>query len=148
MLDGNLVIGVEDEAVLRPEVACNLELGLDVVLHLVVVTVEMVRGYIRYDSDIGAEFVSIIELETADYQHIVVVLLGSDLHCVALADVAAESYVEAGFGQQVVYQRGRRGLAVRSGDADLLCTVEARGEFYFAHDVGALVGELAHYRCR
>ena len=61
---GDGVVGVEDKAVVLAEVAGNVELGVDVVLHLVVVAVKMVRGDVCYDGDVRAEVTDVVQLET------------------------------------------------------------------------------------
>ena len=67
-----------------------------VVLHLVVVAVQVVRGDVRDDGDVRLEVVHVVQLEAADLQHVVVEVLGRDLVGVGLADVAAEAHVQAG----------------------------------------------------
>lgn len=104
VVDGDFVIGVEDEAVFRTEVPGDSEFRFHVVLHLVAVAVEVVRGNVRDDGDVRSEVVAVVQLETTDFQYVIVEMLRSDLICVALADVAAESHVEAGFFQEIVYQ--------------------------------------------
>ena len=128
--DGDSVVRVEDEAVVGTQVPHEAELGLDIVLHLVAVTVEVVGrdvGDYRY---VRAEVIAVVQLETADFEYIVVVLAGRDLICVALAYVPSETYVEPGFLQQVINERGRGGLSVRAGHADLPGAVVARRKLY------------------
>ena len=59
---------------------------------------------------------------------------------------ASETYVEAGVAQHVVDQRGRGGLAVAAGDADLLGPVVAARELYLRDDGDAGLQRLAHQR--
>ena len=127
----NLVVRAEDEAVLRVHVAGDAELCLHVVLHLVVVAVEMVWGYVCDDGDVRLEVIHVVELEAAEFQNIDVEVFGRHLIGVALADVASEPDVQSGLLQKVVDERGCRCLAVASGDADFACLVVASGELYF-----------------
>ena len=143
--DGDGVVGVENEAVLGTEVARDAEFRAGVVLDLVVVAVEVVRRDVGDDSDVGPEIIGVVQLETADFQYVIVVLLGRDLQRVALADVAAQAGVQAGFPEQVIDQGRGRGLAVGPRDADLLRAVVARGEFDFRYDVRALLAEGLHH---
>ena len=93
------------------------------------------------------KIVHAVELETAELQDVDVEVLGGHLVGVALADIASETYVEAGVAQHVVDQRGRGGLAVAAGDADLLGSVVAARELYFRDDGDAGLQCLAHQRC-
>ena len=126
--DGDFIVVVEDEAVVLGEVLGDLELRPDIVLEIVVVTVEVVWGDVGDDGDVRLEVVDVVELETADFQDIIVVLLGRDLICVGLPYIAAEADVEAGVGEEVIYKGSGRGLAVGAGDADLFRAVVTRGE--------------------
>ena len=91
----------------------------------------MVRSYVRDDGDVRPELIAVVQLETADFQYVVVEMLGGNLIGVALAYVSAETYVESGLLEQVVDQRGCRGLAVASGYAYFLRGVVSACEFYF-----------------
>ena len=122
----------------------DVELRGHVVLHLVVVAVQVVRGDVGDDGDVRLEIIHVVQLEAADFQDIVIEMLGRDLIGVGLADVAAEAHVQAGVLQQVVDQGRGRGLAVGAGDADLLRGVEAARELDLGHDVRALLPELPH----
>ena len=139
MPNGDLVVRVEDEAVLRGEVPGNAELGPGIVLHLVVVSVEMVGGYVRDNRDVRSEVITVVQLETADFQDVIIELLSCHLQGVALAYVAAEADVQARLLEQVVDERGGSGLAVASGDADLLRAVVPCRELDFGDDVYAFL---------
>ena len=128
--DGNLVIRAEDEAVVCLHILGDAELGVDVVLHIVAVAVQMVGGDVQQYGDVGFEVVHSVELEAADLEDIDVVVLGSDLQGVTLADVSAQSGVHPGFLEQVVDKGRGSGLAVAAGDAYFLRIVVPSGEFY------------------
>ena len=146
MGDGDGVVAVEDEAVLGTQVPGDAELALHVVLELVVVAVQMVRGDVGDNGDVGPEGIAAVELEAADFQHVVVVLLGCHLKGVALADVAAKAHVEACVLQQVVDERGGGGLAVGTGYADLFGVVVAPCELDFGDHRSALGDEFLNQR--
>ncbi len=57
------VVLPENKRVLRCLVADDAELGVDIVLHLVVVAVEMVGSDVEHHGDVGFEVVHIFELE-------------------------------------------------------------------------------------
>ena len=106
----------------------------------------MVRGDVRDDGYVGLEVIYVVELETAQLQHVIVVLFGGHLVGVALAYVASESDVEAGILHQVIYERGRGRLAVAARDAYLLRIVVAAGKFYFGYDMYAAILAFAYHR--
>ena len=56
----------------------------------------MVGGDVGYDCDVGTEIIYVVQLETADFQDIVVKMFSGDLVGVGLAYVASETYVEPG----------------------------------------------------
>ncbi len=64
----------------------------------------MVRGYVGDYGYVRLEVIHIVKLETAQFQDIYVVLLCSDLICIAFSDVASQAHVQPGLHQQVVYQ--------------------------------------------
>ena len=62
-------------------VARDTELGVHVVLELVVITVQMVGSDIHQDGYVGSEIVHVIQLERAEFNHIIVVLFVGYLQC-------------------------------------------------------------------
>ena len=130
MVYGDLVIRAEYEAVFARHVAGDAELRLDIILHHVSVSVEMVRSDVRYDGYIGLEVIHIVQLEAAELQHVYVELLGRHLIGVALSYVSAQTDVKSGLAEKMIYERGGGRLAVASGYADLLCLVISSGKFY------------------
>ena len=143
----NLVVGVEDEAVLRTQVAGDAELGLHIILQIVVVAVQMVWRDIRDDGYVRAEIVAAVQLEAADFQHVIVVLFGGYLVGVTLAYVSSQTHVQACLLEQVVEQGSGGGLAVGAGYADLLCLVVSGCELYFGDDLGPLLFEFSYDGC-
>ena len=138
------IVGVEDEAVIRSEVAYDAELGFHIVLKIVVVPVQMVRSDVGDDCDVGPEIEASVQLETADFQNIVVVVLGCYLKGVALANVASQAYIESCLLQEIVDEGSSGGLAVGPGDADFLRGVITRRELDFGYDVCPLCFKLFH----
>ena len=146
MAYGDGVVGVEDEAVVRSEIADDTELRPYVVLQIVVVSVQMVRSDIGDDGYIRAEIKAAVQLEAADFQNIEIVLASGYLKGVALAYIASQTHIEPCLTEQVVDERGSGGLAVGSGDADFLCAVVAGSEFDFGDHVGSLGLQFPDYR--
>ena len=64
----------------------------------------MIRSDVGDDGNVRLEIVYVVQLETAEFQDIDVVLLGCHLVGVALADVAAKSDVKTGLLEQMIYQ--------------------------------------------
>ncbi len=62
-LDHGVVLP-EDEGIFGCQIIENAELGIDIVLHLVVVAVEMVGRDIEKHGHIGLEIIHILKLET------------------------------------------------------------------------------------
>ena len=89
MADGDFVIIVEDEAVLRGKILHKAEFSLDVVLHLVFIAVEMVRRNVGDYGDVRLELVAVVQLEAADFQNVIVMVGGGNLVGVALLDIPA-----------------------------------------------------------
>ena len=148
MPDSDGVVVAEDEAVLFGHVPGDAELGLHVVLHVVTVAVQVVRGDIEDDGYVGLEVIHAVKLETAEFQYIDVKVFGRHLIGVALADVAGQPYVKACVAEHIVDERGGRGLAVAAGDADLPGAVIPAGELYLRYYRYAGLDGLADYRGR
>ena len=146
MSDRDLVVRAEDEAVVARHVACDAELRLHIVLHLMVVPVQVVRRDVGDDGDICLEVVYIVKLEAAELEDIDVVLLRSYLVGIALSDVSAESDVQSGLLEKMIDKRCRCRLSVASCDADLLCRVIASCKFDLRNHIDALLHHLLHHR--
>ena len=106
----------------------------------------MVRRDIGDDCYVSLEIIYVVQLETAQFQYVDVVLFCSHLICITLAYVASETDVEAGILQQVVNQRSCGGLAVASGDADLLGCIVPSCKLDFRYDSDAVFCDLPNHR--
>ena len=62
--DDGVVVPV-DESIFRSLVLRDAEFGIHIVLHLVVVTVQMIRRDVHQYGNVGMELVHIVQLETA-----------------------------------------------------------------------------------
>ena len=78
----------------------------------------MVRSDIGDNGNVRTEIIHVVKLETTYFEHVIVIVAGCHLICVALAYVAAEARVEPGFLEQIVYKGSSCRLSVGSGDAD------------------------------
>jgi len=126
-LDHRVVLP-EDEGVGGRQVVEDAELGVDIVLHLVVVTVEVVGGDVHDHRHVGLEIVHVLELERAELDDVYVVVLAGHLQRQALADVAGQPYVVARVLEDVVGQQRSGGLAVAACDAHHLGVGVASGQ--------------------
>ena len=68
------VIVPEDEGVIGGLVLCNTELGIDVVLHAMVVSVQMIRCDVHQYGDIGTEVIHIVQLERTELDDVIVMV--------------------------------------------------------------------------
>ena len=64
------VVVPEDECIFRRLVLNDAELGVHIILHLVIITVQMIGRYIQQDSYIRFEVVHVIQLETTQFDDI------------------------------------------------------------------------------
>ena len=62
----------------------------------------MVWGDVGDDGDVCLEIIYVVKLETAEFEYIDVVLLGSYLVCVAFADVSAKTYIQTSLLKKVI----------------------------------------------
>ena len=141
------VIVPEHERVVLCEVLGDSHLGIHVVLHLEVVAVEMVGRDIHEDGDIRLEVIHVVELETGELNYIIVEAALRHLQRKAASDVSCKSHVVARLFEDVVDERGGRGLTVGTGDADHLGVGVSTGELDFGDDVNPLLPYfLNHWR--
>ena len=68
------VIVPEDEGIIGGLVLCNTELGIDVVLHAMVVAVQMIRCDVHQYGDIGTEVIHIVQLERTKLDDVIVMV--------------------------------------------------------------------------
>ena len=105
----------------------------------------MVGGDIEQHCHIRLELVHIVELETAQFNHIHIVVLGSHLQREAVAHVASQSHIQPCFPQNVIGEHGGSGLAVAAGDAHHLGIGVATCKLNFADNRNILCGSLLHH---
>ena len=123
-----------DEGIIGGLVAGDAELGVDIVLELKVIAVQMIRRDIQQDGDVGLEVIHVIELERGELDDIIVVVLARDLEGQRVTDIAREADIESGIAEDIIDERSSSGLTVRTGDTDHLGVGIARGEFDLGDD--------------
>ena len=87
------VISAIDKVILGCHVPRNAKFRFDIVLHLVLVSIQMVRGDVGKNRYIRLEFVHSIQLETTQFQYIVVVIASGYLISVTKSDVSPKSHI-------------------------------------------------------
>ena len=143
--DDGVVVPV-DESIFRSLVLRDAEFGIYIFLHAVIVSVQMVRGNVHQDGDIGAELIHIVQLEGAEFDNIIVVLLHGHLQGKAVADVACQPYIQSRTLEDVVNERGGGSLAVRTGDANHFGVCITSGELYLGDDGDAFFFQFQNQR--
>ena len=72
----------------------------------------MVWRDVQQDGDVGTEVVHVVQLERAQFYDIVFVRILGHLKCQRVSDIAGQTCIVACFLEDVVDQRGGRGLTV------------------------------------
>ena len=139
------VIVPEDEGILIGLVLQDAELGIHILLHIVVVAVEMVGSDVEQDGDIGTELIHIVELETAEFDDIPVIVTRSHLIGQALTYVACQAHVIACALEDVVDERCGGSLTITTRDTHHLGIGVASGKLNLRDYRNALLGNLAHH---
>ena len=130
LCDNGVVLPVY-EGVLGSHIVENAEFGVDVVLHLVVVAVEVVGGDVENHGHVGAETVHVFKLETRELDDVDVVGIAGHLQSKAFANVSGEPDVYAGVLKNMVCEKSGGGFAVRAGNANHFSVGVATGELNF-----------------
>ena len=141
MLHCNRVVAAEDETILCPHILGNAELGVYIVLHLIVIAIQMVWRNVHKNGNICTEIVHSIQLKTAQFQHIVIVLLCCHKIGVALSNVASQPHIHSCSLHHIVDEGGSGGLAVAAGNTDLLGGVISSCKLYLGDDMDAPLPE-------
>ena len=114
------VIVPENEGVVLRLILQDAELSVYIILHLIVITVQMIRCYIQYNSDIRFKVVHIIQLETAQLDHVDRMWIFRNLKRQAVSDIPGQAHVHARFFQYMIRKHRRCRLAVATRDANHL----------------------------
>ena len=115
----------------------DAELGGHVILKPVRVPVQVVGRDVGEDGDVRMEVVTIIQLETADFQHVPVIFVFNHEFGEAFAHVARQPHVQPGGLQQMVREQRGGGFAIGAGDGNDLGAGMARRKFDFGNDRNA-----------
>ncbi len=113
--------------------------GVDVVLHIMVIPVEMVRGDVHHYGYLSPEVIHSVELEAAEFNHIVIISALCHCHREAVTHIAGHSHIEPGLLHHVVNQVGGCGLAVTSRHAYLDGIGVPPGKLYLGNNRNSLL---------
>ncbi len=120
--NGNFIIGAIHKKIVFRKVLCDPELGIDIFLQVIIVPVQVVGSNIQENGDIGLEINHTVELEAAQFEHIIVVILRSHHHRKAFSHISGQAGIQSRFSQHVVDQACGGCFAVAPGDTDLFGT--------------------------
>ena len=116
LLCNHRVVFPIDERVVFCLVLENAELCVHIILHLIVVAVKMVGSDGEQHGDVGFEVIHVVKLETAQLNHIDIVVGCRHLICEACPHVSSQAHVQAGVLEDVVGKHCGCCLAVTTRD--------------------------------
>ena len=137
-----------DEEVLLVLILQDAHLGIDVVLHLVVVAIQMVGCNVHDDRDVGLEVIHVVQLETGQFDDVVVKVLRGHLVGQRLTHISCQTYIETSLLQDMVSHHGGGGLAIRACDANHLGIGVATSELNLGDNGCTFLEEFHHQRSR
>ena len=73
------VVIPKNECIFLRLVLDDTELGIYIILHLVFVSVQMVWSDVHHYSDISMEFIHVVQLEAAKFNHIIIIVVFCNL---------------------------------------------------------------------
>ena len=138
------VVLPEDESVFVGLITDDAELGIDIILHLILVAVKMVGGDIEHHGYVSLELIHVFKLKTAQLNHIHVVMVTSHLKGETLADITGKSHVDTGILKNMVSEQCGSGLTVATGDAHHLSIGITPGKFNFGNNRNPLCKHFLH----
>ena len=142
------VVSPIDKGVRPGLILQDAQLGVHITLHLAAVTVQVVGRDVHQHGDVGLEAVHVVELETAQFDHVARVRILGHLQGQAAPDVARQANVHAGLAEDVVRQRRGRRLAIAARDADHPRVGVSPGQLDLGEDRDATLYGRAHNGCR
>lgn len=133
----------------RPEVLEHAQLGRDIVLHFVVITIQMVGRDIEQHGHIGVKGVHIVQLKRGQLDDVYSMRLIGYKTGQTHAYIAAGRSIVSAAAQQMRGQHRGGGLAVAAGYCDKACTGGQKKvcKFNFANHGNTLGDSVFNYRC-
>ena len=106
------IVSPVDKGILRRLVLDDTHLGIGIVLHLVIVTVQMVRRNVQQNGDVCTEIVHIIELERREFDDVVLMRLFCHLQGQRVTNVSSQSGIVARLTEDMIDERSGCRLTV------------------------------------
>ena len=142
----NRIIVPEDEGIVWGLVLDDAHLRIHIVLHLEVVAVEVVGRDVHQHGDVGLEVIHVVQLETAQLNHVVIMLLLSHLQRQTVANITGQTHIVTRILQDVVDERRGGGLTVRTRDANHLGMGVSACKLNLRNDGDVLLLDLQNHR--
>ena len=102
----------------------NTELTIDIILQLMVITIQMIRRNIHQHSDIGLEIIHAVKLEATQLYYIPVTIFRCNSQRKALPNITGQPHILIGLSQHFVSEgRGGR-LAIAAGNTDCFRSIQ------------------------
>ena len=120
--------------------------GIHIILHAMVVTVQMVGRDVEQYGNAGPETVHVVQLETAQFYHIVVIIFLGYLQGQALADIPGQPDIVTRFLEDMVNQGCRGSLAVAARNANHLGMRITSRKLDFRNDRDTGLFHFQHHR--
>ncbi len=140
------VIVPENEGIFRCLVLRDAELGVHIILHLVIITVQMIGCDVHQYGNVGAEVVHVIQLERTKFNYIIIMLFRCHLQGKAVADVSRQAHIQSCTLENMVNERGGSGLTVRPGNTNHFSGSVAPGKLYLRDNGRALFFQFQYHR--
>ena len=125
------IIGAKQEVIVWLLRLGNSHFRGSVLRQLMIVLIQMIRGYIDENGYFRTKGIAIVQLKTADFQNVQGFRMARYLESKACADVSTQSYVLPRLAENVKEQRGCGGLAIASCDREYGRIGVVKGKFNF-----------------
>ena len=145
LFDNRVVIPI-DEGILRSLILYNAHLGIHIVLHLEIVTIQMVRGDIQQNGHIGTEIIHIVQLKRRQFNDVVFMRIFSNLQSQRVSDIASQTGIITSLLEDMVDKTSRCGLTIRTRNTDHLRVGIAPGKLYLTDDMDTLLLDFDNHR--
>ena len=145
LLDYRVIVPV-NEAVLLGLILNDTHLSVCVVLKLVVIAVQVVRGDIEKDGNIGTEVIHIVQLEAAQLNDIILMWVFCYLQCKTVTNVTSQTSVVTSIFEDMIDEARCCGLSITSSNTYHLRVGVSTSKFYFTNDMCTLCDKFLNHR--
>ena len=141
------IVVPKDESIVLRLVTSDSHLRIDIVLHLEVVTVQVVGGDIHQHSNVSTEVVHVIQLEARQFNHIVIEMLFCHLKRQTSSYISCQTHIVACLFQNVIDERGGGRLTIRTRNTNHLGIRISTSKFNFRDNRNLLFLDFHNHRC-